>query len=199
MKKVESNIRLSASDLSNHLACRHLTGLDLDVVAGGRPAPVWNSPDTQILQERGIAHENAYVEHLKSSGISVITFRDFGNDQRTAAETLLAMQGGVDVIVQAAFSDGGWFGRADVLRKVERASGLGNWSYEVYDCKLARETKAATILQLSLYSFLVEAAQGVLPEYMYVVPPGETYEPEKYRVRDYAAYYRYVKSGFKQS
>ena len=29
---------------------------------------------------------------------------------------------------------------------------------------------------------------------MYVVPPGETYEPEQYRVLDYAAYYRYVKS-----
>jgi uncharacterized protein len=40
----------------------------------------------------------------------------------------------------------------------------------------------------------VEAAQGVLPEFMYVVPSGQTYEPEKYRVLDYAAYYRYVKS-----
>jgi hypothetical protein len=115
MKKIEASIRLSASDLSNHHACRHLTALDLDVAAGGRPTPAWNSPDTQILQERGIAHENAYVEHLKSSGLDVITFRDFGNDQRTAAETLLAMQAGVDIIVQAAFSDGSWFGRPDVL------------------------------------------------------------------------------------
>ena len=39
-----------------------------------------------------------------------------------------------------------------------------------------------------------ETAQGLLPEAMYVVPPGETFEPERYRVLDYAAYYRYVKS-----
>jgi hypothetical protein len=45
---------------------------------------------------------------------------------------------------------GQWFGRADVLQRVERPSKLGDWSYEVYDCKLARETKAETILQLSL-------------------------------------------------
>jgi predicted RecB family nuclease len=77
---------------------------------------------------------------------------------------------------------------------VESPSRLGTWSYEVYDCKLARETKAATILQLSLYSRLVEAIQGVLPDSMYVVPPGETFKPEQYRVLDYAAYYRYVKS-----
>ena len=194
MKKSATSIRLSASDLSNHLACRHLTVLDLDVAAGERPAPAWNSPDAQILRERGIAHENAYVEHLRVSGLIVVSFRDFGSDEQSVAETLLAMQAGVDIIVQAAFSDGNWFGRADVLRKVPRTSGLGDWSYEAYDCKLARETKAATILQLSLYSHLLEATQGALPEFMYVVPPGETFEPETYRVLDYAAYYRYVKS-----
>ena len=66
MNKSATSIRLSASDLSNHLACRHLTALDIDVAKGGRSAPAWNSPDAQILQERGIVHEEAYVEHLKS-------------------------------------------------------------------------------------------------------------------------------------
>jgi hypothetical protein len=35
-------------------------------------------------------------------------------------------------------------------------SKLGSWSYEVYDCKFACETKAARILQLSLSSELLE-------------------------------------------
>ncbi|MGB9276194.1 MAG: hypothetical protein WCC08_13240, partial [Terrimicrobiaceae bacterium] len=51
------------------------------------------------------------------------------------------------------------------------------WSYEVYDCKLACETKAATILQLSLYSELLESIQGVLPEFMFVVRPGVDFQP----------------------
>lgn len=159
MKKTSTVLRLSASDLSNHLACRHLTALDLEVAAGSRAIPAWNSPDAQILRERGIAHENAYVEHLRSSGLSVVNLRDHGNDQGAVAETIVAVQSGADIIVQAAFSESDWFGRADVLRKVSRLSRLGDWSYEAYDCKLARETKAATILQLSLYSHLVEAAQ----------------------------------------
>jgi hypothetical protein len=83
------------------------------------------------------------------------------------------------------------------LRRVERASALGGWSYEVYDCKLACETKAATILQLSLYSELLESIQGVLPESMYVVPPGVDFQPEQYRVLDFAAYYRFVKARLK--
>jgi predicted RecB family nuclease len=194
MKKSLTGIRLSASDLSNHLACRHLTALDIHVATGSRSAPAWNSPDAQILQERGIAHEEAYVEHLKSAGLAAVSFRAFGNDDSLVAETLVAMQAGVDVIVQAAFGDKDWFGRPDVLRKVDRPSALGDWSYEVHDCKLAHETKAATILQLSLYSHLLGTAQGLLPEAMYVVPPGETFAPERYRVLDYAAYYRYVQS-----
>ena len=193
MKGTYTDPRLSASDLSNHLACRHLTALDLDVAAGARPAPAWNSPDAQILRERGIAHENAYVQQLISHGLEVLSLRDSVDDDGAAAQTLIAMQSGIDVIVQAAFSFGNWFGRADVLRRVERPSQLGTWSYEVYDCKLARETKAATILQLSLYSRLLETAQGALPDSMYVVAPGEAYKPEQYRVLDYAAYYRYVK------
>jgi predicted RecB family nuclease len=59
--------------------------------------------------------------------------------------------------------------------------------------KLARETKAASILQLSLYSELPGLAQGMPPEAMYVVRPGESFEVETYHVADYAACYRYVK------
>lgn len=194
MKFDSANIRLSASDLSNHLMCRHLTSLDLDVANGERGAPRWNSPDAWVLQQRGMEHENAYLEHLKAQGINVVDLRDIEDDSTAQKQSICAMQEGAEAIAQATLVHGKWFGRTDILRRVERASRLGNWSYEVYDCKLARETKASTILHLSLYSELLEAVQGVLPESMYVVPPGEALHAEQYRVLDYAAYYRYVKS-----
>jgi predicted RecB family nuclease len=194
MKDCAGNVRLSASDLSNHLACRHLTGLDLAVATGDRSAPTWHSPDAWVLQQRGMEHEKAYLNHLEAEGVSICDLRDINDDGKAFAETVAAMKQGVEAIAQATLADGRWFGRADVLRRVERPSGLGSWSYEVFDCKLARETKAATILQLSMYSELMETVQGVLPESMYVVPPGEAFQPEQYRVLDYAAYYRYVKA-----
>ncbi len=194
MKAGNKSIRLSATDLSNHLACRHLTTLDLAVATSQRSAPTWNSPDAWVLQQRGMEHETAYLSHLEAQGISIFNTREIGNENEARAETIAAMKQGVEAIAQATLADGRWFGRADVLRRVARPSKLGPWSYEVYDCKLARETKAATILQLSQYSELIEAIQGTLPESMYVVPPGETFQPEQYRVLDYAAYYRYVKA-----
>ncbi len=74
--------------------------------------------------------------------------------------TLAAMRDGADVIYQAPLADERWHGRADFLRKVARPSKLGGWSYEVTDAKLATETRAGTILQLCVYSSLLERLQG---------------------------------------
>jgi predicted RecB family nuclease len=111
-----------------------------------------------------MAHENAYLAHLEARGVSVLNLRDIDDSERALARTREATESGVEAISQATLANGRWFGRADVLQRVERASKLGSWSYEVYDCKLACETKAATILQLSLYSELLESIQGILPE-----------------------------------
>ena len=65
------------------------------------------------------------------------------------------------------------------------------------DTKLARETKAGTILQLCLYSDLLTELQGLAPEFMYVVAPWSGFEPHRYRFADYAAYFRKVKRGLR--
>ncbi len=106
------------------------------------------------------------------------------------------MRSGIDVIYQAALEHDAWSGRADFLRKVNDApSSLGAWSYEACDTKLARETKAGTILQLCVYSYLLERIQGTRPAHMYVVTPGTDFEPESYRVDDYGAYFRLLERG----
>src|ERR1700679_835660 len=155
MKETSGAIRLSASDLSNHFACRHLTALDLAVATRLRAAPTWHSPDAWVLQQRGMEHEKAYLAHLFAAGVAICDLREIESEGGALAETIAAMREGIPAIVQATLTKGRWFGRADVLRRVERPSKLGSWSYEVYDCKLARETKVATILQLSLYSELI--------------------------------------------
>ncbi|NYF53914.1 uncharacterized protein HDF12_004313 [Edaphobacter lichenicola] len=104
------------------------------------------------------------------------------------------MEAQADVIVQAALEYNNWYGRADVLRRVTKPSNLGSWSYEVYDCKLAVETKASTVLQLALYSDLLEVVQGVSPEFMHVISPGVHFLPESHRVLDYSAYHRTIRS-----
>ncbi|HEX7078450.1 MAG TPA: TM0106 family RecB-like putative nuclease [Candidatus Eisenbacteria bacterium] len=186
-------IRLSATDLANHLACRHLTTLDRGVAEGRWKPPDWYRPEAAVLRERGLAHERAYLAHLEAQGRR-ITRLDEGEDGRRDLErTVAAMYAGDEVIAQATLAGARWQGRADVLLRVERPSGLGAWSYEALDTKLARETKAGTILQLCLYSDLLREVQGALPERMHVVPRRPDFPLETYRVEDYLAYYRLVR------
>ncbi len=65
-------IQVSASDLAKHLACRHLTMLDLQEVRGEIERPYWHDPGVAVLEERRFRHEAAYLTHLKANGCAVL-------------------------------------------------------------------------------------------------------------------------------
>ena len=152
---------LSATDLANHLACRHLTFLNLAAASGRLKPPIFHDDRLEALRQRGFQHESAYLDHLRSQGREVLELRDLGLGSKAVEQTLAAMRAGSEVIAQATLASGYWHGRADVLMKVDRPSDLGGWSYEVIDTKLSGETRAGTLLQLCLYSDLLGE---VLPE-----------------------------------
>ena len=203
------DISLSATNLSNHLACPHLTTLDLAVKRGQLEKPDWHSPDLAVIQELGRRHEAAYIDHLKKQKLNICDLSAIGDrtaKERTTAleKTRQALHEGVDVILQAALGNSLWYGRADVLRKVpytgdKTTNKLGTWSYEPYDCKLALETKGETILQLAVYSELLSEIQGHDPKNMYVVTPGRSFDdPEHYPYAEYSAYYQLVKDNLEK-
>jgi uncharacterized protein len=197
MKQFDARLVLAATDLSNFLACSRKTALDLSVTRGERERPHFDDPIVEILRNRGAEHEARYVETQRAQGFDIVDAStidgvEHPNREARLARTLDAMHRGASRIVQAALvsADGRWFGYADVLRRVEHRSALGAWSYEALDTKLALDTRAATMLQLALYSELLTETQGAAPEFFYVVTPGAE---ERYRVTDYAAYFRLMK------
>jgi predicted RecB family nuclease len=200
MQKINSTLIMSASDLAGRLNCRHLTVLDHEVATGARLKPAIWDPVLAILSQRGTAHEQAYVAHLKQSGHEVIELKPDTGLPELAAQTLEAMKFGAEFITQGAFVGAPWAGRTDVLMRVETPSvALGGWSYEPIDTKLARETKGSTILQLCLYADLLGQAQGRAPDNMYVVAPWSDYVRQPFRFASYAAYYRKAKREFEQA
>lgn len=187
-----SDLVLSATDLSNFLGCRHRTAIEMLEARGQRRRPYHDDPLLELLFQRGIDHEQSYVASLREAGRQIVDLS--GDASEATRRTLEAMRSGAEVIVQGAFSEALWFGRPDVLRRVDTESSLGAWSYEVVDTKLARETRAGTILQLGLYSELLAAAQGKRPERFHVVTPAPVAPIYTYRVDDYVAYVRLIRS-----
>jgi predicted RecB family nuclease len=199
MLSIDGVVHLSASDLVGHLNCRYLTSLDLAVARGELDKPsVWD-PVLEVLAERGALHEQSYIDHLEANGFPIVRIDAFGLGAPAVAQTLDAMRGGAPIIAQGALQAARWGGRVDILRRVEKPSDLGAWSYEVIDTKLARETKGNTVLQICLYSDLLRNAQKIAPEFAHVVTPGSDFKPQEFRYHDYAAYYRQVRNSLEQA
>ena len=199
MKTVNGEILFSATDLANHLACSHTTQLNRQYVDGDIKLEYREDPMLDLLIELGEKHEQAYLDFLKGQKLSVLELKDFDGANTEAA--IKAMREGVDVIAQAWLVSKPWRGRTDFLIKVDTPSDFGSWSYEVSDTKLSQTTKSSAVIQLCLYSEMLAEIQGVLPNLMSVVKPGDTksaeFEIDRLRVADYMAYFRMAKARFK--
>jgi predicted RecB family nuclease len=185
----------AASDLVNYLRCEHLSALERVVAAGGavRPSP---SEEERLVAAKGEAHEARYVELLRAQGKQIVEVerRMGAGAVESAAATFAAMQSGAEVIHNATLIHEGWVGVADFLRRVDRPSQLGDWSYEVADTKYARNAVPALAMQLCVYTELLAALQGLEPERMYGIM-GDGKEVT-FRYADYGAYYRALKERF---
>jgi predicted RecB family nuclease len=198
MRAGASTAELSASDLAWFLGCRHRTALDMAVARGERDAPNWVDPVLELLRERGFEHERRFAESLRSDGLTLIDLGSYSG-QDAVNRSLDAMRSGTQVILQPALRNGHWFGRPDVLLRIDTPSALGAWSYEVYDTKLAKETKGGAILQLALYSDLLAMAQGFVPENFHIVTPDADAPLKSFRFQDYSAYLRLIRARLDQT
>jgi uncharacterized protein len=196
MKIVNTAIYLSASDLSTHMSCKHATFLNLQLAKKIIPSPpAYENPSLEALKQKGEEFEKGYINQQRESGKTVVEISR-NNAEEAVAKTFEAMKQGVDIIYQARLELDIWNGWADFLIKVEKQSKFGDWSYEVMDTKLSKETRAGAILQISLYSEMLEQLQGCKPEFMHIKnPAGE----HKYRIDDFAAHYRLMKKNLLQA
>ncbi len=167
MRYDQGTIILSPSDLMRFQGCRHATALDLRYAQGGPLVPAEDGPDAALLQKKGHAHEEAYLDRLAAGDVVEIARTD--DFAAAAAETVAAMRRGVPVIYQGALGFGPWQGWSDFIERVEEPSGLGPWSYEVVDTKLKRRADPKHALQLAIYSKAVAEIQGRQPDRAHVV------------------------------
>lgn len=192
MHQVEGTVLLSPTDLTKHLACRHLTTLDL-AYARGESQVRPDTPDEmlELIFAKGQDHEYAYRDKLRRDGRTVReipTRHDLEGRRAAEAETLQAMREGVDVIYQACFFDGRWGGQADFLLRTQGTSKLGPWLYDIADTKLARRLKVPALLQMAAYAERLEVLQGEPPKVLVVVT-GDGAE-RTWRLVDVQAYAR---------
>ncbi len=162
MRLRDGELRFSPSDVNNFLACEHLPALELARAEGKLTLNKAPRPDAELIAERGLRHEARFLDRLEADGLDVVRIPEDIPTAERAALSEQAMRKGPKAIHQAGFLDEGWVGYADFLLRVEKPSGLGEWSYEAYDAKLAQHPKPYFILQLIFYTEQVGRIQGRL-------------------------------------
>ena len=188
MRLINDALTLSASDLMTFMGCKHASRLDLDHLHGIAPTPAEMTEEMSLLSAEGDAHEERYLEELKTEGGVFEVDRDFSDLSGAVAATRDAMRDGHRIIYQAAFLNGSWGGYSDFLERVETPSSLGAFSYEVMDTKLKRKADPKHVLQLVLYSDMLAAIQGHAPSNAHLqLGDGERVS---LRLKDYNAYAR---------
>ncbi|MBF0185776.1 MAG: TM0106 family RecB-like putative nuclease [Magnetococcales bacterium] len=195
MRKHADKILYAASDLNGFLGCRHSTFLDLrDLV---EPLPrAQDDAQAKLVQDRGYEHEMEYLDSLKRSGLSVVEVPEDGKLTDRIAVTAEIMQSGPDVIYQATLKNGVWHGFADFLKRVDMPSQLGSFSYEAVDTKLTKHPKPKHVIQLCLYSELLQHVQGIRPRGMALVLGDQT--NLHLRFDDFAFYHAIVRRRFEE-
>jgi predicted RecB family nuclease len=197
----DGHLLLSASDLVAFMECEHLSALDLRVARGVEAIEPSRDDAALLIARKGDEHERAYLERLRTAAVEVAVVPavadGLGDFDEAVERTREAMRAGAEVIYQGALLDGDWRGYADFLERVASPSpAFGDYSYEVLDTKLARTTRPRFVVQLCLYSELLERVQGRPPEWMHVVSGSG--ERHSFRVDEFSAFYRRLRRRYEK-
>ncbi len=204
MRIIDERVRLSASDVANFLACRHLTRLDLLRARGAITPPRAYDAGFEDLVRRGEQHEKEVLQGFRDRGLHVVEITvERQNVDLGGAVTAAALSSGVDVIYQAVLTrdptDGqprllgypDFLVRANLLNAPDsepRPDVNGGSGYEVIDAKLARTAKGRAVAQTAFYSQLLADLQGIPPRWLHLaLGIGEL---ASFKVADFAAYER---------
>jgi uncharacterized protein len=186
---LDGTFTFSPTDLVNFLGCHHASALDLRAFSEALDQDEVSEGD-QLIRQKGLAHEAAYLQALKDQGQEVREISTRAPFPERLLLTREAIRSGVAVIYQAALAHGAWAGYADFLIRTPSPSSPGGFSYEVEDTKLARNAEPGHLIQLCVYSDLLAHALGAAPMQAHLVL-GDG-RRVSFRVDDYAYYVRHA-------
>jgi predicted RecB family nuclease len=157
----------------------------------GHLQPDADTPELVSLATEGTRHEQRILARFQADTDDVCLIPATPN---RVALTRHAMQAGHAVIYHGALTAEAFLGVPGFLVRVESPSMLGNYSYEVWDAKLARNARPEFVLQLCCYADLLAAVQGRYPEQVHLLLSDGL--PSAFRTDDYFYYYRHLKAAF---
>ena len=160
----------SPSMLKSYLSCKYTI---FNEVNGNKLnlKKIELSKNDQLRLEKGNIHEKDYLKELKKKYKKVIDLKNSKlSKEEKVPKTIQAMKDGWEVIHGGYLKRGSWRGEFDFLIiNKDVKSKFGDYSYEVIDTKNSNKPKPDHIIQLGMYTYMLEETQGVLPKRFTIV------------------------------
>lgn len=160
----------SPSMLKSYLSCKYTIFNEINEKKL-KLQKIENSKNDQLRFEKGDEHEKKYFDELKKKFKNVIDIKSLDiTKEEKINHSIQAMVDGYDVIHGGYLSRGPWRGEFDFLIKTQsKKSKFGDYSYEVIDTKHTNKPKPDHIIQLGMYTYMLESVQEVLPQKFTIV------------------------------
>ncbi len=197
MKRTDAGYRFSPSDLIGYLRSEFVTWMDRFILERpGIAEPDADTEEMDIVQQKGIEHEENFLASLKAGGRAVT---EFVKRKEHLQDTLAAMRSREEIVYQGYLQREEFAGYPDFLVRTLVPSALGAWSYEPWDTKLARHPKPYFLVQLGCYAEMLDAAQALRPKHLSIVLCASSDAgpvTATFRTDDFFYYYRALKQAF---
>ena len=137
--------------------------------------------EKQLISD-GKKHEENLIKSFKDQNNEVVNIGNYPEKERLK-QTKNAMLNGASYIYQASLKNYEIKGSADVLKRIDEPSKLGNWSYIPIECKLSSKSKTTFVIQSCAYCDLLETYQGEKASYFELYLGGGDFE--KFEIKKY--------------
>jgi len=154
--------------------------------------PAVSELDQQLFAD-GLRHEQVLLSKLEQQGHRIARLPGKQSETDYAA-TKEAMASGVEFIHQASLCNEAMRGSADLLRRIEQASVLGDWSYIPIECKLASKPKTTFLVQALAYCELLTPLLGNIPHKFELYLGGGKFK--EYQTDQFLAWYQLLRQRF---
>ena len=156
--------------------------------------PAKSELEKQLIKD-GERHERLLIKRFVEENKTVAKIGDFPENQKIEA-TLNAMKNKSEYIYQAALENSDMKGSADVLKRINQPSRLGDWSYIPIECKLSSKSKTTFIIQSCAYCDLLESIQGTRANNFELYLGGKNFE--RFETKKYWNWYFSIKQRYKK-
>ena len=160
----------SPSMLTSYLSCRHIIFNEINQNKL-KLKRIELTKNDKLRIQKGNEHEIDYFNILKKEHSKIIDIKelDLSIEEKINA-THNALKEGHEVIHGGYLKRDKWLGEFDFLViNHDMQSNFGDYGYEVIDTKNSKKPKSTHIIQLGMYTYMLEGIQGTLPSRFTIV------------------------------